>query len=89
MNRCTPNFHIIWKHRDLYAKIVPIMGGFHHLRVFQRVLLKRYNYLGLQDWFVDLGTILAGSISLTFEGRNYYHLICLHEKNLMLFFKVE
>ena len=65
------------------------MGGFHHLRVFQRVLLKRYNYLGLQDWFVDLGTILAGSISLTFEGRNYYRLICLHEKNLMLFFKVE
>ena len=38
------------------------MEGFHHLRVFQRVLLKRYNYLGLQDWFVDLGQFLPDQL---------------------------
>ena len=41
--------HVIWKHKDLYSKIIFIMGGFHQLRVFQRVLFKRFHYLGLQD----------------------------------------
>ena len=48
------------------------MGDFHQLRVFQRVLSKRYNCLSLQDWFVDSGTIVSGSISQVFDGENYY-----------------
>ena len=30
-----------------------IMGCFHQMRVFQRVLFKRYNCVDLQDWLVD------------------------------------
>ena len=39
--------HFIWKHRDLYSKIIPIMSGFHQLRVLQRVLLKRHKCLAI------------------------------------------
>ena len=39
--------HIIWKHRDLYSKIISIISGFHQMRVFQRVLFKRYNCLSI------------------------------------------
>ena len=44
--------HIIWKHRDLFnrsTKIIPIIGGFYQMHVFQRVIFNRYNCLGLQD----------------------------------------
>ena len=30
-----------------------IMGCFHQMRVFQRVLFKRYNCMDLQDWLID------------------------------------
>ena len=69
--------HIIWKHRDLYSKIIPIMSGLHQLRVFQRVIFKRYNCLGLhclglQDWIVVPGTFFVVSVSQAFEGSRYY-----------------
>ena len=72
--------HIICKHRDLYSKIIPIMDGFHQVRVFQRALFKRYHCLGLQDSFVDSGTITAGSVSQAFDRRHHYHSIRLHRE---------
>ena len=60
------------------------MNSFYQIRDFQIVLFKRYKCLGLQDWFVDSGTIPAGSVSEVFEGRHYYHTIHLQKKDLML-----
>ena len=60
--------------------MIPIMGGFHQLRVFQRILFKRYNCLDLQDWFVDYGIITAGSASQAFEGRHYCRSMRLHKE---------
>ena len=36
--------------------------------------------LGLKDWFVDTGTIAAGSVSQAFEGRQYYRSMRLHKE---------
>ena len=55
------------------------MGDFHRLRKFQRVLLKRHNCLGLQDWFVDSVTIAAGPVNQAFKGRDCYPPIREHE----------
>ena len=60
--------------------MIPIMDGFHQMHVFLRVLFKRYNCLGLPDWFVDSGIIAAGSVSQAFEGRHYYRWIHLHKE---------
>ena len=59
-----------------------IMGCFHQMRVFQRVLFKRYNCMDLQDWLIDSWTIAAGSVSLSqaFEGRHYYRSLRLHKE---------
>ena len=61
------------------------MDGFHQMRVFQRVLFKGYNCLSLQDWFVDSGTIAAGSVSPAFEGRHYCRSIHLHKEGFDAF----
>ena len=47
-------------------------GWFPSIACFQKVLFKRYNCMGLKDWFVGSGTIAAGSVSQALEGRNYY-----------------
>ena len=34
--------HLLWKYPDLYQKIILLMGGFHQLRVRQKILYKRH-----------------------------------------------
>ena len=45
--------HIIWKHRDFYSKIIPIMDGFHQMRIFQRFFqtLQLFRFTRLVCWF--------------------------------------
>ena len=56
------------------------MGGFHQIRVFEKVLFKRYNCLGFQDWFVYSGKIATGSASQAFKWRHYYRSMHLHKE---------
>ncbi len=63
---------IIWKNNDQYKNIIILMGGFHQLRVRQRLIFKRHSCVGYKDWFVDAGIIAAGSVDKAFEGKHYY-----------------
>ena len=66
------------------------MGGFHQMQVFQRILFKRNNCLGLQDWFVDSGTIATGSTSQVFKKEDIITVQCTYiKKDLMLLFEKE
>ena len=39
--------HLIWKHKDLYANVIPLLGGgYHQLRVTQKILYKRNRCMG-------------------------------------------
>ena len=40
-----------WKYKDLYQNIVPVMGGFHELRVYQRLVYKQFDCLELEKTF--------------------------------------
>ena len=35
-----PLLHLIWKDKDLYANVIPILGGFHQLRVIHKIIYK-------------------------------------------------
>ena len=61
---------ILWKNRELYWKIVLLMGGFHQLRVMQRLIYKRHDSKGYKQWCKDAGTIAGGSADQAFEGRH-------------------
>ena len=52
--------HLIWKHGESYSTIIPMLGGFHQLRVLQKIIFKRHGVIGYKDWFVDAGTIAEG-----------------------------
>ena len=63
---------LIWKYKDRFQNVIPLMGGFHQLRVFQRVLYKQHGVYGYQAWYADAGVIAEGSAEQAFKGGNYY-----------------
>ena len=64
----------------LYKKIKPLMGGFHQIRVRQRLISKRHGDVGYQRWFVEAGVIKENSAKQSFEGKHYYR--CMRLLNL-------
>ena len=72
--------HLIWKHYDRFKTVVPLMGGFHQLRVFQKILYKRHSVIGYQEWYSDAGIIAEGSAPQAFEGRHYFRSMRIHKE---------
>ena len=72
--------HLIWKHKDLYANVIPLLGGgYHQRRVTQKILYKRNRCMGYRDWFVDSVIIAPGSAEQGFEGKHYFRSMRLHK----------
>ena len=67
------------------------MGGFHQLRVMQRLLYKRYACRGLKDWFTDAGVIASGSVDQALEGRHYFRSMRLRKEcfDALVQFRIE
>ena len=72
--------HLIWKHKDIFSDVIPLMGGFHQLRVFQKIIYNRHNIIGYQEWHSDAGVIAEGSSSQPFEGRHYFRSMRIHKE---------
>ena len=64
----------------LYKCIVTLMGGFHQLRVKQRLIYKRSNCVGIKEWRIDIGIIAPGSAAQAIEGHHYNRCIQLHKE---------
>ena len=41
---------ISWLNEGKYDKLLPLIGGFHTLLVFLKILYKKYGCLGMQEW---------------------------------------
>ena len=69
-------WHVLWKHKDIYENIIVLMGGFHQLRVKQRLLFKRCSFREMKQWCVDA----EATTDQAFEGRHYYRCIRIHKE---------
>ena len=45
----SPFLLLIWKDKDLHSNVIPILGGFHRLRVLQKIPYKRYQCIQDKD----------------------------------------
>ena len=59
--------HIIWTYRKDYEDVIILMGGFHQLRVLQRIMYKRHACKGYQSWWINASTIASGSSENAFK----------------------
>ena len=72
---------ITWLNKWKYNKIVLIIGRFHTLLFYQKILYKKYGCLSFQDWWVDAGTIAEGSFTQVIQGKHYARGIQLHKQS--------
>ena len=73
---------IMWLYQEKYDKLIPLMGGFHMLLVFLKILHKKYGCLGLDQWWVAGGAIKEKSVQQAIEGKHYYRGIGLHQQSM-------
>ena len=66
----------------MYENVIPLISGFHALLVYLKILYKKYNCLGLQDWWVDAGAIQEGSVCKAIEGKHYQRGIRLRKQSM-------
>ena len=52
---------ISWLNKELYQNIISMMGGFHQVRVMQKLIYKRYYCRDMENWCVDAAVIAKGS----------------------------
>ena len=64
-------------------KIIPFLDGFYMLLVYLKILCKRYVYIGLQDWFIDVATIWDGSILHLAVGKHYAREVRMQRNGLI------
>ena len=62
---------IMWKHRDLFADIVPRLGAFHTISCLLPVVGKRFSPAGLRDVIMESGVIEEGSVDGILTGKAY------------------
>ena len=81
---------IMWLYNGKYENVIPLIGGFHTLLVYLKILYKKYNCLGLQDWWFDAGVIQEGSVFKAIEGKHQGG-ISFHKQsmNALLRIKIE
>ena len=56
------------------------MGGFHQLRVMQKILYKRYNCRQMQQIRVEAEIIARCSSDQAFDVRHYYRCLMVHKE---------
>ena len=78
---------IQWMYKEQYEKIAPILGGFHTLLCYLKIMYKKYGCLGFQDWWVDAGAIAEGSVIQAVEGKHYARGLRLHKQSFCALIK--
>eukprot|EP00794_Sanderia_malayensis_P001133 gene1133-489_t len=78
---------IIWKVSGKYDKVKCIMGGFHILLCWLKVLYKQYGALGFREWWCQSNVIAQGSVDQALEGRHYSRSLRLHKQSFEAFIR--
>ena len=78
---------ILWTQKYKYNKIIPLFSGFHRVFVYLKILYKKYGCFGLQDWWLDAGAVVAGSVMQSIEGKHFARGIRMHKQSFCALLK--
>ena len=70
---------ITWKHRDLFADIVPRLDAFHTISCLLSVIGKQFSPAGLRDVIIESGVIEEGSVDGILTGKAYNRTVRFHK----------
>ena len=70
---------VYWKHKDLFAGLVIMMGGFHLLLMLLGVIGDRFGDAGLRELAVQSDVVAEGSVDKAMKGKQYNRAVRLHK----------
>ena len=62
---------IIWKNPELYDDHIVMIGSFHLICAYLKMIGKKMNESGLADVLLEAGVISVGSMNVVKSGKNY------------------
>ena len=84
---CMNAYPIIWKSSDFYDDHIAIIGSFHLICAYLKMIGKKMNESELADVLLEAGIISVGFINCVISGKNYRRAINCHKvmpKSLLL-----
>ena len=75
-------YPLIWNNPLRYQKHIVMIGSFHVICAYLKMLGKKMNGTGLDDIFVEAGLITPGSLQGVISGKNYSRAMACHKTML-------
>ena len=72
-------YPIIWKSLDFYDEHIVMIGYFHLISAYLKMIGKKRNESGLANALLEAGVISVGFSNGVISGRNYSHAINCHK----------
>lgn len=79
---CMKAYPIIWSDPSRYSKHIVMMGSFHIVCGYLRMLGKKMSGSGLDDIFIEGGLLTSGSMQGVMNGKNYSRSMVCHKTML-------
>ncbi|MEW8548338.1 MAG: hypothetical protein AB2693_32950, partial [Candidatus Thiodiazotropha sp.] len=79
---CMKAFPLIWNNPIRYQKHIVMIGSFHTVCAYLKMLGKKMNGTGLDDIFIEAGLITTGSLQGVLSGKNYSRSMLCHKTML-------
>ena len=76
---CMKAYSIIWKSSDFYDDHIVMIGSFHLICAYLKMIGKKMNESGLADVLLEVGVISVGFINGAISGKSYSRAINCHK----------
>ena len=76
---CMKAYPIIWKNPEFYDDHIVMIGSFHLICAYLKMIGKKMNESGLADVLLEAGVMSVGSVNGVMSGKNYSRAINCHK----------
>ena len=76
---CMKAFPLLWNHPSKYNKHIVLIGTFHIVCAYMKMLAKKMNGSGFSDILIESGLMTSGSMVSVLSGKGYSRAINCHK----------
>jgi hypothetical protein len=75
---CMKAYLIVWRNKERFKDHIIMVGSFHTLHAYFKVIGKKMDCSGLADILIEAGLITPGSVHGVLRGKNYSRAMNCH-----------
>lgn len=79
---CMKAYPLVWNNPDRYKKHIVLIGSFHVICAYLKMIGKKMQGTGLGDVFLEAGLITSGSLDSVLKGKQYTRAMTCHKATM-------